>query len=141
MAEIGWQGVFTIAVVAATLAMLLWERFTPDRVLMMAAGALMVSGVLTPAEALSGFWNPGVLTVAVLFVLVAALKTTGAIRWIGDWMLGRSGSAFRTQARLIAISGRSAPSSTTPRWSPRPPQRSSTGAAAPGSPRPGCCCR
>lgn len=105
MAEIGWQGVFTIAVVAATLAMLLWERFTPDRVLMMAAGALMVSGVLTPAEALSGFWNPGVLTVAVLFVLVAALKTTGAIRWIGDWMLGRSGSAFRTQARLIAISG------------------------------------
>lgn len=105
IAEIGWQGMFTIAVVVVTLAMLLWERFTPDRVLMVAAGALMVSGVLTPAEALSGFWNPGVLTVAVLFVLVAALKTTGAIRWIGDWMLGKSGSTARTQGRLIAISG------------------------------------
>ena len=105
IADIGWQGWFTIVVVLATLAMLLWERFTPDRVLMVAAGALMVSGVLTPAEALSGFWNPGVLTVAVLFVLVAALRTTGAIRWIGDWMLGRSGSTARTQARLIAISG------------------------------------
>lgn len=104
MAEIGWQGVFTLCVVAVTLAMLLWERFSPDRVLVVAAGALMASGVLTPAEALSGFWNPGVLTVAVLFVLVAALKTTGAIRWIGDWMLGRSGSTARTQARLIAIS-------------------------------------
>ena len=103
MAEIGWQGVFTIAVVALTLAMLLWERFSPDRVLIAAAGALLVSGVLTPVEALSGFWNPGVLTVAVLFVLVAALKTTGAIRWIGDWVLGRSKNAFRTQARLIAI--------------------------------------
>src|SRR3546814_15454126 len=65
----------------------------------------MVSGVLTPAEARTGFWNPGVLAVAVQFVLVAALKTTGAIRWIGDWVLGRSKSTFKTQARLIAISG------------------------------------
>ena len=105
MAEIGWQGVFTIVVVLVTLAMLLWERFSPDRVLVVAAGALLASGVLTPAEALSGFWNPGVLTVAVLFVLVAALKTTGAIRWIGDWVLGRSKSTFRTQARLITIAG------------------------------------
>lgn len=105
MAAIGWQGLFTIAVVLMTLAMLLWERFTPDRVLVAAAGALLLSGVLTPVEALSGFWNPGVLTVAVLFVLVAALKTTGAIRWIGDLVLGRSNSTFRTQARLIAIAG------------------------------------
>ena len=105
MAAIGWQGLFTIAVVLMTLAMLLWERFTPDRVLVAAAGALLLSGVLTPAEALSGFWNPGVLTVAVLFVLVAALKTTGAIRWIGDLVLGRSRNTFRTQARLIAIAG------------------------------------
>src|SRR3546814_9811999 len=95
MAEIGWQGLFTVAVIVVTLAMLLWERFSPDRVLVAAAGALMVSGVLTPAEALTGFWNPGVLTVAVLFVLVAALKTTGAIRWIGDWVLGRSKSTFK----------------------------------------------
>src|SRR3546814_1918545 len=75
MAEIGWQGLFTVAVIVVTLAMLLWERFSPDRVLVAAAGALMVSGVLTPAEALTGFWNPGVLTVAVLFVLVAALRS------------------------------------------------------------------
>src|SRR3546814_9449552 len=61
MAEIGWQGLFTVAVIVVALAMLLWERFSPDRVLVAAAGALMVSGVLTPAEALTGFWNPGVL--------------------------------------------------------------------------------
>src|SRR3546814_15806391 len=64
MAEIGWQGLFTVAVIVVTLAMLLWERFSPDRVLVSAAGSLMVSVVLTPAEALTGFWNPGVLTVA-----------------------------------------------------------------------------
>src|SRR3546814_17914317 len=46
MAEIGWQGLFTVAVIVVTLAMLLWERFSPDRVLVAAAGALLVSGVL-----------------------------------------------------------------------------------------------
>jgi len=107
MAEIAsvftWQGWLTIGVILAVLALLLWERFTPDKVLAGAAAVLVFSGVLTPAQALGGFWNPGVLTVAVLFVLVAALKTTGAIRWIGDWVLGRPRSEFRAQARLVGI--------------------------------------
>ncbi|QDH71025.1 SLC13 family permease [Marilutibacter alkalisoli] len=100
----GWQGWLTIAVIVATLGLLLWERFTPDKVLAGAAAVLMASGVLTPAQALGGFWNPGVLTVALLFVLVAALKTTGAIRWIGDWVLGRPNGTLHAQARLVGIS-------------------------------------
>lgn len=105
MAALDWQGWLTIAVVVATLAMLLWERFTPDKVLIGAAAVLMASGVLAPREALVGFWNPGVLTVAVLFVLVAALKSTGAIRWIGGWILGRPKGEWQAQARLVGITG------------------------------------
>ena len=103
MASLDWQGWLTIAVVVVTLAMLLWERFTPDKVLVGAMLVLMASGVLAPMEALAGFWNPGVLTVAILFVLVAALKSTGAIRWIGDWVLGRPKGQWRAQARLVSI--------------------------------------
>src|SRR3546814_9064811 len=99
MAALSWEGWLTIAVVVATLAMLLWERFTPDKVLIGAAAVLMASGVLAPKEALAGFWNPGVLTVAVLFVLVAALKSTGAIRWIGGWILGRPKEIGRASCR------------------------------------------
>lgn len=101
--DLSWQGWLTIAVVLATLVALVWERFSPDKVLVAAAGVLLVSGVLTPAQALAGFWNPGVLTVALLFVLVAALKTTGAIRWIGDWVLGRPRGELRAQSRLVGI--------------------------------------
>ncbi|MEG3157005.1 SLC13 family permease [Lysobacter zhanggongensis] len=100
---IGWQGWLTVAVIAATLGLLLWERFTPDKILASAALVLMASGVLSPAEALAGFWNKGVLTVAVLFVLVAALKTTGAIRWIGNWVLGRPRGLLHAQARTIGL--------------------------------------
>jgi di/tricarboxylate transporter len=103
MMELGWQGWLTIGVVFTTLALLLWERFTPDKVLVGAVLVLMGTGVLVPRTALAGFWNPGVLTVAVLFVLVAALKSTGAIRWIGDWVLGRPRGEWRAQARLVGI--------------------------------------
>jgi len=100
---LGWPGWLTIAVVLATLALLLWERFTPDKVLAAAAAVLVASGVLTPVEAIAGFWNKGVLTVAVLFVLVAALKTTGAIRWIGNWVLGEPHRLLHAQTRTMGI--------------------------------------
>ncbi len=103
MAELDWQGWLTIGVVLATLGLLLWERFTPDKVMLGAVAFLIASGILGPREALAGFWNPGVLTVAVLFVLVAALKSTGAIRWIGDWVLGRPRGEGMARTRLIAI--------------------------------------
>lgn len=101
---LGWQGWLTVVVIATTLGLLLWERFTPDKVLAGAATVLLASGVLSPVQALAGFWNPGVLTVALLFVLVAALKTTGAIRWIGDWVLGKPRGLLHAQARLVGIS-------------------------------------
>lgn len=104
MAVLEWQGWLTIGVVLATLGLLLWERIGPHRVLLGAVAVLIGSGVLAPGEALAGFWNRGVLTVAVLFVLVAALRTTGAIRWIGDWVLGRPRGEFLAQARTMAIS-------------------------------------
>ena len=103
MAALDWQGWLTIAVVLATLGLLLWERFTPDKILIGAVAVLIASGILGPREALAGFWNPGVLTVAVLFILVAALKSTGAIRWIGDWVLGRPRGEGKARARLIVI--------------------------------------
>jgi di/tricarboxylate transporter len=103
MPGIEWQGMLTIAMVLGTLGLLLWERFTPDRVMIGAVAVLALAGVLTPREALQGFWNPGLLTVAVLFVLVAALKTTGAIGWIGGWVLGRPAGERVALARLVPI--------------------------------------
>jgi di/tricarboxylate transporter len=36
--------------------------------------------------------------------VVAALRTTGAIRWVGAWVLGRPHGVFLAQARLIGVS-------------------------------------
>lgn len=96
-----WEGWLTVGVVATTLAMMVWERFAPHKVLLGSVALLVVSGVLGLRDAIAGFWNPAVLTVAVLFVLVAALKGSGAIRWVGDAVLGRPRGVFAAQARLV----------------------------------------
>ncbi|MCB1632933.1 MAG: SLC13 family permease, partial [Pseudomonadales bacterium] len=44
---------------------------------------------LSPIDALAGFSNTGMLTVGVLFVVVAGLRETGGIDWIAGKLLGR----------------------------------------------------
>ena len=105
VAGLGWQAWLTIGVVLATLGLLWWGRWGPDKVLAGAAATLMLTGVLGPVQALAGFWNPGVLTVAVLFVLVAALRSTGAIHWVGRSVLGPPRGELRARLRLSALAG------------------------------------
>lgn len=50
--------------------------------------ALAVSGLISPSQAIAGFSNEGMLTVALLYVVVAGLESTAAIRRL-------TGSLFR----------------------------------------------
>ena len=80
-----WQIGLTLAVVAIALGLLVWEIASPDLVLMAALIVLGVSGILTPRETFSGFSNPAVAMVGVLFMLSAAVRETGAL----DLTVGR----------------------------------------------------
>lgn len=101
---LGFPAWLTIAVVVVTLTLLIWERLAPHLVMFGAVLVLVLAGVLRPSEALAGFSNTAVLTVAVLYVVVAALRSTGAIRWIAGWVLGKPRGLFMAQARLIGVS-------------------------------------
>jgi di/tricarboxylate transporter len=62
---------------------------------------LLVSGILTPQEALAGFANQGMLTVAVLYVVVSGLTETGTVNWLAQGLLGRPRSLPQAQVRLM----------------------------------------
>ncbi len=93
----------TVAVVVVLFGALAWERLSPAVLLVIAVAVLFASGVLTLGESLAGFVNQAVLTVAALFIVAGALRTTGAIRWLASWVLGRPHGAFVAQARLTGI--------------------------------------
>ena len=96
-----WEAYFTLTIVAGTTGALMLTRIAPDLILVAALTALMVSGILSPTEALAGLGNPGLATVGVLFVVVAGLKDTGAIQSFGLRLLGRPASVVGAQLRVM----------------------------------------
>ncbi len=98
----GWEAWLTLAVVAGCFAMMAWTRIAPDIIMSAGLTLLLVSGVLLPQEALAGFANQGMLTVAVLYIVVSGLTETGAVSWIVQHILGRPRNTRQAQLRLMA---------------------------------------
>lgn len=90
-----------IGVVSVVLLLMALTRIAPDLILMAALAALMLCGILTAEEALTGFANTGVMTIAALYVVSAGLRETGAIR-LGASLLGMPKTSRDAQLRLMA---------------------------------------
>ncbi|WP_261664474.1 SLC13 family permease [Deinococcus sp. Marseille-Q6407] len=67
------------------------EWFPVDVTALLLIAALMLTGLLTPAEALAGFGDTTVLTLASLFILARVLMRTGVIGWLVQRLTGSSG--------------------------------------------------
>src|SRR3989338_7702549 len=90
----------TVAVVIITLGLLVGTRLAPDLVLMGALTLLIVTGVLQPDEGLIGFGNEGLATVAIMYVVVSGLISTGAVHALGARVFGRPNSIVIAQFRI-----------------------------------------
>ncbi|MFM8733727.1 MAG: SLC13 family permease [Pirellulales bacterium] len=100
-----WQATLTAAVVVVTLAALLFVQRAPDMVMIGGVVILLAAGVLTPDEALRGMSNEGMITVAALFVVAAAVERTGALAALVDRALGRPSSLAAAQFRTMVAPG------------------------------------
>ncbi|MCC5811739.1 MAG: SLC13 family permease [Ectothiorhodospiraceae bacterium] len=110
-----WEAWLTVIVVLGVLGTLTFSRAAPDMVFLGAVSLLMLTGVLAPAQAFGGLANQGLLTVAVLYVVVAGLQETGGIQWIVQRVLGRPRSLAHAQVKLMApVAGMSAFLNNTP---------------------------
>ncbi|HEV2131591.1 MAG TPA: SLC13 family permease [Longimicrobiaceae bacterium] len=75
-----------------------WIRM--DLTALLVLGALALTGLVTPAQALSGFSNPAVITVGGMFVISAALARTGVANLLGRQVLRMAGEG---EMRLIVV--------------------------------------
>lgn len=94
----------SLTVIGFVFAALAFSKLAADIILMTALATLIISGVLTPAEGLAGFSNPGVITIAVLYVVAAGLKETGAVQWLASGLLGNPKSNRSAIGKLVGPS-------------------------------------
>ena len=105
----------TIAVLVVTLALLMTERTPPALAVLGGVVTLLALGVLSPADALSGFSNPAPFSVAALYVVARAVEKTGAIQPFLRSTLEGVRSPRRALARLLLpVAGTSAFLNNTP---------------------------
>ena len=106
---------FTCLVTLSCLGVLAVTRLAPDLVLLAGVALLLLGGVLTPEQAVSGFANEAVLTVAVLYVVAAGLRNTGAIEALIRQLFGRPRTVLGAQLRMmLPVTGMSAFMNNTP---------------------------
>ena len=91
----------TIVTVLGMFTILLFTKWRSDLVFLGAIGVLYVTGVLDAKEAFSGFSSTSVVTVGVLFVVVAGLTHTGVLQWIVKHLLGTPNSYSKAVTRLM----------------------------------------
>jgi len=90
----------TLAILALAVILFMTERLRVDAVALLVLVSLVLTGLVTPAEALSGFSNLAVITVWAMFILSAGLSRTGVASAVGRQVLRLAGEG---EVRLIII--------------------------------------
>jgi len=96
-----WQGWFSLSLTLGVLLLLIFTKAKPHFVMMTALTLLSVTGILSIDESLAGFSNPGLITVAAMFVLAAGVYASGGIDLIVNTFLGKPQSERGALLRIF----------------------------------------
>ncbi len=94
------QVALAMVILALTVALFVTERLRVDVVAMLVLGSLALTKLVTPAEALSGFSSPAVITVWAVFILSGGMSRTGVASLIGRQILRLAGTG---EVRLMTV--------------------------------------
>lgn len=95
-----WQGWFSLALTLMVLVTLALTRVGSHLVLMGALTILSVSGVISAKDALAGFSNEGLITVAAMFVVAAGIHASGGVDLLVHHLMGHPKTIRKAQARI-----------------------------------------
>lgn len=90
----------TLIILAVSAILFVLGPIRSDLVAVCAAIALVLVGVLTPEEALSGFSNPIVIMMVGLFVVGGGIFSTGLAKMMGSRILSLAGTS---ETRLFVL--------------------------------------
>ena len=89
--------------IVLTLALLITEKISVDKTAILIMVVLSLSGILTPREAVAGFANPAVVTVAAMFLISRGLIRTGAVGFVTELVLNFSRGSRHIAFVLVLV--------------------------------------
>ncbi|GAA0590987.1 SLC13 family permease [Virgibacillus siamensis] len=110
-----FQMIFVLILIIAMLGALLLDVARPDMVVFSVLVILLISGILSPDQALSGFSNEGMLTIALLFIVAGAVQKSGLIdQMMTKWLKNSKTQAGSMVRFFVPVSAFSAFLNNTP---------------------------
>ena len=100
MSSEGW---FALGLLAFAIILFVTEWLRVDVVALAVVVILMLSGLLSSSEALSGFSHPVVLTIAALFIIGGGVMQTGLAAALGERILRIAGNSQRRLTVVIML--------------------------------------
>lgn len=76
------ESLFVLAILCGMIIALAMDKMRPGMIFFTAVILFMLTGTISPKEALSGFSNKGMITVAVLFLVSEGVRRSGALNKI-----------------------------------------------------------
>ncbi len=95
--------VLVLSILIVAIVFLISEWIPMEVTALLALGAVALTGLVTPVEALSGFSNPAVITVWAVFILSGGLTRTGVANVIGRFVLRLAGDSQTVMIIVIMI--------------------------------------
>jgi di/tricarboxylate transporter len=92
--------VLVFSILAVSVLFLVTEWIPMEVTALLCLGAVALTGLVSPVEALSGFSNPAVVTVWAVFILSGGLTLTGVANVIGRFVLRLAGTS---ESRMIVV--------------------------------------
>ena len=96
-----WQGWLSLILTVGAFIVLIFSRIASHVVMLSLLAIKSSLGILSYREALSGFANPGLITVAAMFVVAAGLQGAGSINILLSRMLGSPKSVRSAMSRIF----------------------------------------
>ena len=97
------KAIVTLLILVAAMYGFVSEKLAPDVTALLALLALLLTGILTPYEAFSGFSHPATISVAAVLVLSAGVERTGALTYIARRLLTPIGNSELTLTIVIMV--------------------------------------
>lgn len=104
----GIEGLLTLLVLCGAVILFVTERLPVDVVAMIVLASLLMLGLVSPAQALSGFSSEATITVAAMFVLSTGLTRSGALRAVGSAFARIRQTWLFTLAVMVSLAAMSA---------------------------------